>query len=95
MENLNKAVDRAYLMSERNPLCQVKIAVSKLHTDDWHGLLDLLTTAQIIRPTFGDDPLIKEIVLYPPKHVVDNVRWAERVAKYCNAKNIPALVVRT
>lgn len=81
---------------QRNPRLQVRINLTREQTERWGDLLGILTNAFVISPVkFTDDKLlVKEFVLYPPKHVVDNVRWAERVAKFCCDNNLPALVVR-
>ena len=84
-------------MSMRNPTCEVKISVSNTQANDWYELLDILCIAGIIKPTFNTTlgTFVSEFVLYPPKHVVNNRLWAERVQKYCTARSIPAMIVRS
>jgi hypothetical protein len=96
MENLINTVERAMNMTQRNPAVQVKVCLSLSQATQNNDILNILTFASVVKPIYHDlSDIVKEFTIFPPKHVVDNVRWAERTAKYCNAKGIPALVVRS
>ena len=54
------------------------------------ALLDILRYADVITSRTEDG----EITIRPPKGVVNNQQWAERVLKYCNQLGLPALIYR-
>jgi hypothetical protein len=94
VEQLQNFVEKV-IMSNRNPSMGVRISLTDRQFEKHYALLNVLIGG--LSCTYHEEVgaiLKHQITVVTPKRVVDNVRWAENLAKYATSQGFCALAVR-